>query len=89
MAKTIAEDFENYQLDSTICGNLFDKFDSEEIEGNEEISPLDKENITPIVSGNIVMETSHIGLNSKAYHFPRVDGFHFPSEFRSWPLSRK
>jgi len=60
--RKIAEDSENYQLDSTICGNLFDKFDSEEIEGNEEISPLDKENITPNVSGIIVMERSHIGL---------------------------
>jgi hypothetical protein len=62
LANKISEDSENYQLDSTNCGNIFDNFDSEEIEGNEEISPLDKENITPNVSGNIVMERSHIGL---------------------------
>ncbi|CAO2143436.1 unnamed protein product [Urochloa humidicola] len=46
----IAEGPENYQPDSTICGNLFDNLNTEEIEGNEEICPLDKENITPIVS---------------------------------------
>ena len=50
VANKIAEDSENYQLDSTNCGR------------NEEISPLDKENITPNVSGNILMERSHIGL---------------------------
>ena len=52
VANKIAEDSENYQLDSTNCGR------------NEEISPLDKENITPNVSGNIVMERSRIGLKS-------------------------
>ena len=52
VANKIAEDSENYQLDSTNCGR------------NEEISPLDKENITPNVSGNIVMERSRVGLKS-------------------------
>ncbi|CAO2153006.1 unnamed protein product [Urochloa humidicola] len=46
----ITEGPENYQPDSTICGNLFDNLNTEEIEGNEEICPLDKENITPKVS---------------------------------------
>ncbi|TKV99570.1 hypothetical protein SEVIR_8G052400v4 [Setaria viridis] len=58
----IVEGPENYQLDSTVCGNLFDNLDTEEIEGNEEICPLDKENITPNLSGSIIMERSHIGL---------------------------
>ncbi|KAG2560508.1 hypothetical protein PVAP13_8KG064800 [Panicum virgatum] len=62
VANKIAENSENYQLRSTNCGNLFDNFDSEEIEESEEISPVDKENITPNVSGNILMERSHIGL---------------------------
>jgi hypothetical protein len=57
----IIEGPENYQLDSTISGNLFDNLDTEEIEGNEEICPLDKENITPHISGNIIVERSHIG----------------------------
>ncbi|CAN6374365.1 unnamed protein product [Urochloa humidicola] len=46
----IAEGPESYQPDSTICGNLFDNLNTEGIEGNEEICPLDKENITPNVS---------------------------------------
>ncbi|CAL4994937.1 unnamed protein product [Urochloa decumbens] len=58
----IAESPENYQPDSIICGNLFDNLNTEEIEGNEEICSVDKENITPNVSGNIIMERSHIGL---------------------------
>ncbi|CAN6380741.1 unnamed protein product [Urochloa humidicola] len=58
----IAEGPENYQPGSTICGNLFDNLNPQEIEGNGEICPLVKENITPNVSGNIIMERNHIGL---------------------------
>ncbi|KAF8731028.1 hypothetical protein HU200_016908 [Digitaria exilis] len=50
---------EGPELDSQICGNLFDNLNTEEI---EEICQLDKENITPYVSGNIIMDSSHIGL---------------------------
>nr|CAB3489264.1 unnamed protein product [Digitaria exilis] len=40
---------EGPELDSQICGNLFDNLNTEEI---EEICQLDKENITPYVSEN-------------------------------------
>ncbi|KAJ1274653.1 hypothetical protein BS78_05G078300 [Paspalum vaginatum] len=62
MGPKIAEDPENYQLEGTICGNLLDNLDAEGIEENEVICPVDKENITPNVSGNIIMERSHRGL---------------------------
>ncbi|XP_062183472.1 FHA domain-containing protein PS1-like [Phragmites australis] len=58
----IAEGPEDCQLEGTFCRNLFGNLDTEGFEENEEISPLDKENITPIVSGNIIMERSHRGL---------------------------
>ncbi|XP_066335041.1 uncharacterized protein [Miscanthus floridulus] len=51
----------NCPLEGTICGNLFDNLDTEGIE-DEEIYRLDKDEITPSVSGNIIMERSHRGL---------------------------
>ncbi|WVZ54046.1 hypothetical protein U9M48_004912 [Paspalum notatum var. saurae] len=58
----LAEGPENYQLEGTICGNLLDNLDAEGIDENEVICPVDNENITPNVSGNIIMERSHRGL---------------------------
>ncbi|XP_066339483.1 uncharacterized protein [Miscanthus floridulus] len=49
----------NCPLEGTICGNLFDNLDTEGIEEDEEICPRDKDEITPNVSGNIIMERSH------------------------------
>ncbi|CAD6257960.1 unnamed protein product [Miscanthus lutarioriparius] len=49
----------NCPLEGTICGNLFDNLDTEGIEEDEELCPLDKDEITPNVSGNIIMERSH------------------------------
>ncbi|XP_062198220.1 FHA domain-containing protein PS1-like [Phragmites australis] len=58
----IAEGPDDCQLEGTICGNLFGNLVTEGFEENEEISPLDKENIIPNVSGSIIMERSHRGL---------------------------
>ncbi|KAL6658329.1 hypothetical protein ACP70R_003915 [Stipagrostis hirtigluma subsp. patula] len=58
----IAECPEEWQLEGTVCGNLFDNLDTEGTEENKENSPLDKENITPYMSGNIITERSHRGL---------------------------
>ncbi|XP_021316557.1 FHA domain-containing protein PS1 [Sorghum bicolor] len=58
----VAEGPGNCNLEGTICGNLFDNLDTEGIEEDEEICPMDKDEITPNVSGNIIMERSHIGL---------------------------
>ncbi|KAL5676810.1 hypothetical protein ACJX0J_012941, partial [Zea mays] len=52
----------NCQLEGTIRGNLFDNLDTDGIEEGEEICPLDKDEITPNGSGNIIMERSNIVL---------------------------
>ncbi|KAK3119491.1 hypothetical protein QOZ80_9AG0671320 [Eleusine coracana subsp. coracana] len=52
------------QLEGTTYVNLFGNMDAQGFQENEEISPLDKENITPYVSGNITMERSNRGLKS-------------------------
>jgi hypothetical protein len=52
----------NCQLEGTIRGNLFDNLDADGIEEGEEICPLDKDEITPNGSGNIIMERSNIVL---------------------------
>ncbi|TVU00916.1 hypothetical protein EJB05_53647 [Eragrostis curvula] len=58
----IAEDPEDCQFEGSTWGNLFGTLYTKDFQGNEENSPLDKENITPDVSGNIIMERSNRGL---------------------------
>jgi hypothetical protein len=50
------------QFEGTTCENPFGNLDNIGFQGNEENSPLDKENITPYVSGNIITERSNRGL---------------------------
>jgi hypothetical protein len=58
----IAEGPEDLQLEGTTYWNLFGNLDTIGFQGNEENSPLDKENITPYVSGNIIMERINTGV---------------------------
>jgi hypothetical protein len=53
---------EDLQLEGTTYRNLFGNLDTIGFQGNEENSPLDKENITHYVSGNIIMERINTGL---------------------------
>lgn len=50
------------ELEGTIFGNLFDNLDIKGTEKNEESSPLDKENTTPYISVNIIMDRSQLRL---------------------------
>jgi hypothetical protein len=58
----VAEEPGSCPIEGTICGNLFDNLDTGGIEEDEEIYPVDKDEITPNVSGNITMERSHRDL---------------------------
>ncbi|CAM0874674.1 unnamed protein product [Alopecurus aequalis] len=59
--KIVAEDCE---LEGIIFGSIFDNLDIEEraTEENKESSLMDKENTTPLVSGNIIIERSQLML---------------------------
>ncbi|KAF0895817.1 hypothetical protein E2562_016550 [Oryza meyeriana var. granulata] len=53
---------EDSEFEGAISENLFENSDMKRTEANEESNPVDKENITPYVSGDMIVERSQLRL---------------------------
>jgi hypothetical protein len=81
----VAEGPGDCQFECTACENPFGNLDTIGFQGNEENSPLDKENITPNVSANIITERSNRSLKPiiSAELMDSISPFHLEPDISS------